>query len=449
MAQFSVPDAKKKNQFEIETFLGTDRTTPPGAVSMARSPECPNMIRETPGKVRKRYGITTMKNYNVPGLSSHRITHVAAANDTFTVCGITFTAVASGATGNQFNVAANTTDQATNIKTALSGNATISALYLATSSTNYVYLTEITAGGGNTPTVSTVTGDITVVTGVTSTSAVRKINGVHFLYGTTTKKLVHTGTAIYLDGTTPTLLYSGMADHISVSKQINSKLWILDGTGYYKYDGTTFSDASTGAYIPTILIARAPTGGGTVLEQINLINKWMKVSFAGTASETQYFLPYIGLDEDEIIVQKMNSSGVFETLTLTTDYTWNYTTGDVNFVVAPGVSPITGEDNVIVTFAKTFTGYAEKIDKCDISILYGMNGARNILFVSGNPSYPNYDFHSAKEFPSSSGVSQYADTATPSSLREVLSNFFSIPSEVPNHNSLSSSHIILAEMLGK
>ena len=193
MAKFSVPEPKKKDGYEIETFLGTDRTTPPGAVSMSRSPECPNMIRETPGKVRKRYGITTMKNYNTAGYARYTITHVASVGDTITLCGVTFTAVASDAGANQFNVSASSTVQATNIKNALNANATISALYTATSSTFYVYLTENTAGGGNTPTSATVTGDITITSSVT-TSAIRYINGVHFLYGSTTKKLVHTGT---------------------------------------------------------------------------------------------------------------------------------------------------------------------------------------------------------------------------------------------------------------
>ena len=45
---------------------------------------------------------------------------------------------------------------------------------------------------------------------------VGQINGVHFLYGTTTKKLVHHGTKISLDGTTPTELYSTAAERISV-----------------------------------------------------------------------------------------------------------------------------------------------------------------------------------------------------------------------------------------
>jgi len=68
----------------------------------------------------------------------------------------------------------------------------------------------------------------------------------------------------------------------------------------------------------------------------------------------------------------------------------------------------TQEDNVRITFAKTFTGYANKIAKCTFCTLYGMNGARNILFVSGNPDYPNYDYHSAVDDPSYFGDLSYS-----------------------------------------
>jgi hypothetical protein len=234
-----------------------------------------------------------------------------------------------------------------------------------------------------------------------------QINGVHFLYGATTKKLVHHGTKISLDGDTPTELYATASDSISISKQINGKLWILDGLKYLVYDGTTITAVENTGTIPVTLIARAPTGGGTVLEPINLIQKSQTVKFAGLAAVTVYYLPYAALDADTLIIKKLKVDGTFDTLVEGTHFTVNRTLGTITFGTAPGVSPITGEDNIWVTFAKTFAGYADRINKCDVSILYGMNGARDRLFVSGNPSLPNYDYYSQLNDPTFFGDINY------------------------------------------
>lgn len=307
MATFSTPKPKPKYPYEIETFLGIDLSNAPNNVEINRSPNCPNMIRDTVGKVRKRRGITLVKTF----------------------------------TGN--------------------------------------------------------------------------INGVHFLRGTTTKKLIHAGTKLYLDGATPTELYTTMADHISVSKQMNGKLWILDGTNYLVYDGTTVALVSASATIPVILIGRAPTGGGTILEPVNLLQPKRTVKFLGTAGTTVYQLPSTDLDAATVTVKKMTSAGVFVDLIETTDFTVNRTTGAVTFSVAPGVSPVTGEDNVYITYAKTVSGYADRINKCDISALYGVNGARDRLFVSGNSTYKNYDWYCQINDPTFFGDTNYAVIGTDSS----------------------------------
>ncbi|HWR30602.1 MAG TPA: hypothetical protein VN631_12315, partial [Negativicutes bacterium] len=171
-----------------------------------------------------------------------------------------------------------------------------------------------------------------------------RINGVHFLYGATTKKLVHAGTKIYLDGATPIELYYTANDHISVSQQMNGKLWILDGLKYLCFDGTTVS-ATTG-YIPTIIIARTPTGGGTTLEPINLIQPKRTERFAGTSAATVYQLTATNIDSDAVAIKKLKSDGTFDTLVEGTHFTVNRTLGQITFSTAPGISPITGEDNI-------------------------------------------------------------------------------------------------------
>ena len=103
------------------------------------------------------------------GVRTYPITTNAVAADTVAICGVTFTAVASGATGNQFNVGTSTTATATNLAATLNANATISALYTATAVTGTITLTEKIAGG-NTPTAATKTGTIVVGAGTVTTS---------------------------------------------------------------------------------------------------------------------------------------------------------------------------------------------------------------------------------------------------------------------------------------
>jgi hypothetical protein len=234
------------------------------------------------------------------------------------------------------------------------------------------------------------------------------INGVHFLYGATTKKLVHHGTKISLDGVTPTELYTAANDHISVSKQMNGKLWILDGLKYLCYDGNAIAPVENTGTIPVIIISRTPTGGGTVLQQINMIQKWRTEKFAGTVSDTVYQLTATTIDADTVVILKLKVDGTFDTLVEGTHFSVNRTLGQVTFGTAPGVSPITGEDNIYITYAKTVTGYADRINKNDVSIIYGMNGARDRLFVAGNPDLPHYDYFSQLNDPSYFGDLSYS-----------------------------------------
>lgn len=68
------------------------------------------------------------------------------ATDTVTVNGITFTAVASGATGNQYNIGADDTATAVNLAAALNANTTLDGMIIATSALAVVTLTALSAG---------------------------------------------------------------------------------------------------------------------------------------------------------------------------------------------------------------------------------------------------------------------------------------------------------------
>lgn len=232
----------------------------------------------------------------------------------------------------------------------------------------------------------------------------QNINGFHRMrndeYG-----LVHVGTNIYRNGE---LLYSEANDSLSKGWQFEDKYYIIDGKKmlvYYtkkKANGEIehiVDTAENNAYLPLVTISKEPEGGGTPYDDLNLLNPGFQESFLGKTGVTQYHLSFNGLDNRQPIVEVMKSNGDFVTKRYGIDYTINYSTGVVTFTTAPGVSPLTGEDNVRITAYRTVEGYADRINKCTIGVLYGVNGALDRLFLSGNPDYINYDWFSGQYDP--------------------------------------------------
>lgn len=58
------------------------------------------------------------------------------------------------------------------------------------------------------------------------------------------------------------------------------------------------------------------------------------------------------------------------------------------------VPVIQGQSNIKVQYPVYVNGNADKINKCHFGQLFGNNNAKNRLFLSGNPSQPNADWHS-------------------------------------------------------
>jgi hypothetical protein len=112
---------------------------------------------------------TALTGTAVAGKNTYTIGTNFVATDTVTFGGITFTAVESGATGNQFNVGVDAAASATNLKNAINSS-TLGTTYVATSTSNIITVTEIIAGGGNTPGTMTVVGTGTVTVGTATTS---------------------------------------------------------------------------------------------------------------------------------------------------------------------------------------------------------------------------------------------------------------------------------------
>jgi len=231
------------------------------------------------------------------------------------------------------------------------------------------------------------------------------IRGAHPFAGET---LIHAGTGLYRGAAS----LGAMADAHSVSQLLGERLCLLDGQSlrFVTKSGDAFSlcAARTQAYVPTVILSRSPDGGGAPYEDYNLIGARFCNSFYGAAGVTVYALTDGGLDADAVTAEVLNASGVWVQKTEGTDFSVDRATGIVTFAAAPGASPIEGEDNVRIAASKTRAGYADRIDKCTVAALYGVGGAADRLFVSGNPDWPGIDWYSARSDPTYFGDLCYA-----------------------------------------
>ncbi|MDO4566400.1 MAG: hypothetical protein Q4B42_03620 [Oscillospiraceae bacterium] len=286
------------SKLTVSEFRGIDLYNSPANVSPLRSPEAPNMIRDVPGKVRKRMGY-------------HKVKQYAA-----------------------------------------------------------------------------------------------RINGVYQYHapGGGTVELVHSGDKLYAGDT---LLSSALANVRSSGWQLGGKLYISDGKALVVYDGESLAPASAGAYVPKLNISRRPSGGGTAYEGLNLLGDMWTESFLADGASSVYQLSYDGLDSSFVKVELMLTDEVWTEQTQGTHYSFDASLGRVTFVSAPAVSPADGADNVRVTVKKSRPEYLARINKCDMSVLYGVNGSADRLFVTGNPDFINYDWYSQMNDASYFPVSNY------------------------------------------
>lgn len=189
-------------------------------------------------------------------------------------------------------------------------------------------------------------------------------------------------------------IYTGCADARSSSWQYGDKLYLVDGKALLIYDGDKVAPASENAKIPIVTIGKAPSGGGKPLDDLNLLQPKFTEQFLGTETDKVYQLSFPGLDAAAVTVKLLQANGTWVDKKEGTDFTVNRTTGAVTFLQAPGKSPVTGQDNISITASRTISGYADRINHCDIGILYGISGAADRLFLSGNPDNKNYDWFS-------------------------------------------------------
>jgi len=227
------------------------------------------------------------------------------------------------------------------------------------------------------------------------------------------KTLIHIDNFLYAkDGDDYTLLSSEMNLHKSQSWQFENRLFIVDGDTFWIYDGENdvFTPVlnSTYAKIPVTRISCTPdNGAGTSYDEKNLLSYGFEQRFLVDTeheSATVFQLMWGNLTDDLVTAKVMDANGTMQPKTEGTDFTVNRITGQVTFLSAPGKTPVSGEDNVFITAfhipdADSVMSIPECINKCTIGTLFGVNGATDRLFLSGNPEHPNVDWHSGQYDP--------------------------------------------------
>lgn len=243
-----------------------------------------------------------------------------------------------------------------------------------------------------------------------------KFNGIHYIDSDNYGPIIHVGEGLYratkrfLDQPytygfekMPIRIYKGVADNPSTSVQMGGKLYILDGKCMMVYNPktTNIQKAEEIAHIPTIFIGRRPglgNLGGRPYESLNLINGRFAEEFLGNSTDTIYQMSISQLDPKPVIVKVMKILNGEKVWVQVTNFFMRLATGEIIFEAPVGPSPVQGEDNVRIEATKTMPGYADRINKCTLGKVFGVKGAADRIFVSGNPTegFKNVDWYSER-----------------------------------------------------
>lgn len=160
----------------------------------------------------------------------------------------------------------------------------------------------------------------------------------------------------------------------------DKKLYILDGTQYRVWDGTTLSVVE--GYRPLVSISNTPTGGGTLLEQVNKLSASRRAWFSPNGTATTFQLPETVLASVDYVKKTSDGSAV--------TFTANTTTGLVT------ISPaLTAGTNSIEIGWTASASYRSQVVAMKFSETY--NGATDTrIFLYGDGS--NTAFYSGLDY---------------------------------------------------
>ncbi len=224
--------------------------------------------------------------------------------------------------------------------------------------------------------------------------------------------IIHCGVSLYdynmKTKELKTIKEKGMNIRKSQSFIYRNILYIKDGLNYLQYDGETCKEVI--GYIPTTTIGKAPSGGGTTNQEVNLLTGVRENSFCADGESTEYVLDASELDagyQEKVFINDVEK---------TEGFTVDKVSGKVKFTTAPEKPLSDEQDNVVIRFSKTIPGNRDKINKCTILEVFD-----NRVFFSGNQDYPNMVFHTMLDEPKyCSDLDYYNEGADISPVRSMV-----------------------------
>lgn len=205
--------------------------------------------------------------------------------------------------------------------------------------------------------------------------------------------IVHVGARLVrldprAEGYAETVLMSGLNDARSTGFYFGGDLWVLTGNDFLHYDGEKAVHVTDEAYIPTTSTGAKPTGGGQSYEAANLIGKRRKNTFIPDGTAKTFTVDTGKIDAGSTVKAWNNGKEI------TKGITFDPETGKVTFETAPEKPAAAGTATLTIEFAKTTEGAADKILKCRIFTMFGVNNSTRV-FLSGNPDFPATEWYSS------------------------------------------------------
>lgn len=175
-----------------------------------------------------------------------------------------------------------------------------------------------------------------------------------------------------------------------VGTNAESLFCVITNGNLYEYvpNGETYSFELVTPYVPTTIIGRSPTGGGTIYESVNLLTRRRIEQFI-TASDgsTKSLVVTQTIDKTQPVTIKVkNASGNFVAFTGRVSVSGNTITATI------GAPPVEGEDNVMVEYTPSSeNALVNKFLNCTAVALY-----ENRVFLSGldDDLYSSYVWYS-------------------------------------------------------
>lgn len=150
----------------------------------------------------------------------------------------------------------------------------------------------------------------------------------------------------------------------------DKNLYLLTGSKYYVYDGTTLAEVT--AYRPLTTVSIPPAGGGTLLEQVNKLTGQRRVHFSPDGSATTFQLPEKPVASIDYVKKTSDGSAV--------THTFDLAAGTVTFSTAPA----NGTNSIEIGYTVA-TNYRSQVEAMRFTETYnGETDTRIFMYGDGS-----------------------------------------------------------------